>query len=68
MLMDNFLHDKQIECSVGSLQSCENYVYKHDYMLAKTAHGSYDWCSLLTMHDTIVNMHMSNSKSNIPCP
>ncbi len=23
MLMDYFLHDKQIDCSVGSLQSCE---------------------------------------------
>jgi hypothetical protein len=28
MFMDYFLHDKQIDCSIGSLQSCENYVLK----------------------------------------
>jgi hypothetical protein len=37
-------------------------------MVIATPHGSYDWCSLSTMHDTIVNTHMSNSKSNIPLP
>jgi hypothetical protein len=29
-------------------------------MIVATPHGSYDWCSLPTMHETIVNMQIQN--------